>query len=218
MSYLTHCAKALAALFLVSCGPSEAEQEALNEKVATDTLATVFVGERSIAIDPAESRINWTGTMLGVKKHHGLLRLIEGKLVVKGGEVVSGAFVADLNSIAPQDSAYAPDGSVEGTRGMLLDHLKSAEFFDVATYPTATAEIVAVSGNVAKVNFTVRGITAVERVQDILVTEQNGVIKATGVLSFDRQRYGLSWSSGSKEAVLSDLIELRLELVGKPKI
>ena len=47
---------------------------------------------------------------------------------------------------------------------------------------------------------------------DIVVTEENGTVKVTGKLAFDRQKYGVAWSSGSKDAILNDNIELEIAL------
>jgi polyisoprenoid-binding protein YceI len=120
----------------------------------------------------------------------------------------------DLSSITALDSAYAADDAKQGTRAMLLGHLASADFFDVANHPKASFEITSVEGNTATGKLTVRGVTNEEKVTDIAVTEENGVVKATGKLAFDRQKYGVAWASGSKDAVLNDIIELEIALSG----
>jgi polyisoprenoid-binding protein YceI len=205
---------ALAALFLVACGPSEAEIQAAKEKATADSLAALAAMEKTYVIDPSQSTVRWRGVMLGVKSHHGTVGLVEGKFSVKGPQLTAGAFKADLNTIAPLDSAYAPDDAKQGTRSMLVGHLKSDQFFDVANFPDATLNVTEVKGNTATANFTVRGKTNTETIENIVITEENGVAKATGTLTFDRQKYGVAWSSGSKDAVLSDNIELTVELTG----
>ena len=62
--------------------------------------------------------------------------------------------------------------------------------------------------------FTVRGVTSEEKVTDIVVTEENGVAKATGKLTFDRQKYSVKWKAPMKDVVLNDAIELTVELTG----
>jgi polyisoprenoid-binding protein YceI len=214
MKAFTLSVTALAALFLVACGPNEAEVAAAKEKATADSLAALAATEMTYKVDAAASSINWKGTMLGVKSHHGTVNLTEGKLAVKGGQILAGGFNVDLSSMAPLDSAYAPEGSKQGTKTMLIGHLQSADFFDVANFPNASFEITSVEGNTATGNLTVRGKTNVEKVTDIVVTEENGTVKATGKLAFDRQKYGVAWSSGSKDAVLNDNIELEIALTG----
>ncbi len=205
---------ALAATFLVACGPSEAEQQAAREKAIQDSIAAAAAAEHTYAMDAANSSVKWTGTMLGIKKHHGVINMTEGKVTVQGGMVKAGSFTVDMKSIAAQDSAYAPDGSKQGTRAMLLGHLASADFFAVDSFPTANFEITSVEGSTAAGKLTVRGKTNEEKVTDIVVTEENGTVTATGKLAFDRQKYGVAWSSGSKDAVLNDIIELEISLSG----
>ena len=205
---------ALAATFLVACGPSEAEILAAKEKVTADSLTALASMERTVAIDMATSKVNWTGTMLGIKSHNGNVTLSEAKLMVKGPTVTGGSFTVDLGTIAAVDEAYAPDGSAQGTRSMLHTHLASAEFFDVANHPTAMFNITSVEGNTATGNLTIRGITNEEKITDINLTETNGAVTATGKLAFDRQKYGMVWSSGSKDAVLNDKVELDITLNG----
>ncbi|MBK9177128.1 MAG: YceI family protein [Flavobacteriales bacterium] len=202
------------ALLFVACGPSDAEREAARMKAKEDSLAAFAAAEHVYAVDAANSQLQWTGTMLGIKKHRGVVSIAEGKFSLKGGQVISGSFNVDLNTIAALDSAYAPDGSPQGTRANLIGHLKSPAFFDVANYPQASFEVTGVDGNTALGTFTVRGKSDTEKVTDIVVTEENGVAKVTGKLAFDRQKYGVAWDSGSKDAVLSDNIDLEITLTG----
>lgn len=205
---------ALAAVALVACGPSEAEIKAAKEKATADSLAAVAAMEKTYAVDAANSKLGWTGTMLGVKSHNGTINMTEGKFVVKGGVVTGGAFTVDMKSMAPLDTNYAKDGEKQGTKSMLVGHLSSADFFAVDSFPTANFEITSVEGNTATGKLTVRGKTNEEKVTDIVVTEENGVAKATGKLSFDRQKYGVKWAAPMKDVVLNDAIELTVELTG----
>ncbi len=207
---------ALAALFLVACGPNEAEIAAAKEKAAADSIAALASIEKSYTIDVATSKMTWTGTMLGVKAHHGTINLTDGSLMTKGNTLTGGSFTADMRSIAPLDTNYAPDGSKQGTKSMLIGHLTSPEFFAVDSFPTAVLKITAVTGNTATADFTVRGKTNTENITDIVVTPNaDGTITATGKLSFDRQKYGVSWKAPMKDVVLNDAIELTVELTGK---
>ncbi len=86
------------------------------------------------------------------------------------------------------------------------------------SFPTAQLKITAVNGNTASGELTVRGKTNTENITDIVLTPNaDGSIKASAKLVFDRQKYGVAWSSGSKDAVLNDNIELNVELSGTPK-
>ncbi len=208
---------ALATLFLVACGPSEAEIQAAKEKTTADSLASLASTERVAYIDGAASNVKWTGTMLGVKRHFGNVSITEGKLSFKGPLVTGGSFVADLSTIRPEDDAdykYDPEGADKNTKSMLTGHLKSADFFDVANHPNASFEITRVEGDVAHGNLTVRGQTHEEKVTGITLSEAGGDVTASGTLAFDRQKYGVSWSSGSQDFLLNDTIELEITLTG----
>lgn len=209
---------AASAMLLVACGPTEAEIQAAKAKATADSLASLAATERIAHIDSDASNVNWTGTMLGIKKHYGIVRITEGKLAFKGPLVTGGSFAVDLNTIAPQDDAnyqYSPEGSEKNTKSMLTGHLKSGDFFDVANHPTASFEITRVEGNTAYGNLTVRGQTHEEKVTDINVSEEGGSVTATGNLTFNRQKYGVAWGTGAKDAVLSDDINLSIKLSGK---
>jgi len=96
--------------------------DAKNVKVASyDKVFQVISGS---------SIIGWEGSK-PARKHHGAINLISGELGLKEGKIVGGEFVIDMNSIKDldlEDTIY---------NAKLTRHLKSADFFEVATYPTA---------------------------------------------------------------------------------
>lgn len=209
---------AVAAAILTSCGPSQAEKDAAAAQAKADSLEALMKMERTWSIDPAASKVHWSSTMIGIKTHTGTIGLTSGTLVTKGPTVVSGEFLVDLKLQTSEllDTNYTPDGSKQGTRAHLIGHLMSPDFFAADSFPTATFKITGATANTATGDLTVRGKSNPETVTDIVVTEENGMIKATGKLVFNRQKYHVAWSSGSKDYVLSDDIELNVELVGKP--
>ncbi len=206
----------VAVLSIVACGPSETEIAAAKEKHMQDSLDSLAGIERSYVLDVANSKVNWTGTMLGIKSHNGDLNFTEGSFTTKGGQLTAGSFVVDMKSYVMNDTNYAPDGSKQGTRAMLMGHLMSPDFFAVDSFPTATLKITNVNGNTATADLTVRGKTNSESITDIVLTPNaDGTISGAGKLVFDRQKYGVAWDSGSKDAVLNNNIELVVNLTGK---
>lgn len=181
--------------------------EKKTETVAVDSTGT----EVNYTVDAAASKIEWKGVMAGVKSHFGVINLKDGNITVKGGQVTAGTFNVDLATIAPLDSAYDAKNTKEG----LIGHLKGKDFFAVDSFPTATFVIKKVEGNTATGDLTVRGKTNEEKVTDIVVTADSVNVNATGKLTFDRQKYGVSFSTGLKDYVIGDNIELNITLVGK---
>lgn len=206
----------MAALFMAACGPTPEEQAAAREKATADSLAAAALAEQEYVVNPAASNLTWAGTMAGIKTHTGHLTFTEGTFTAQGTVLTGGSFVVNMESYVMTDTNYAADGSEQGTRQNLMGHLMSPDFFDVGQYPTSTLKITAVNGNTATADLTVRGKTNSETITDIVVTPlDGGGVKASGKLTFDRQKYGVAWSSGSKDAVLNDNIDLTVEVVGK---
>ncbi|MBK7555981.1 MAG: YceI family protein [Flavobacteriales bacterium] len=201
---------------MAACGPTPEEQAAAREKAVADSLEAAASKEMTYTLDGAASKLNWTGTMAGIKSHTGDLKFTEGTIMTKGPTLTGGSFTIDMKSYVMTDTNYAPDGAAQGTRANLMGHLMSPDFFAVDSFPTSTLKITAVTGNTATADLTVRGKTNSETITDIVVTPNaDGTVSASGKLAFDRQKYGVSWDSGSKDAVLNNNIELNVQLVGK---
>lgn len=196
---------AAGSLLLASCGGNQ-ETSNESETTAEETTAVEAVTK---TVDVASSTVNWVGKMIGIKAHNGTINLQEGTLKMEGDKVVGGNFVVDMSSITPLDDNYAPAGSEQGTREMLVSHLSSGDFFAIEENPTASFEITGANedGSVTG-NLTVRGKTNTETVTDVAVADGS----VTGTLVFDRKKYDVAWDSPMKDAVLSDDIELNIEL------
>ena len=48
-----------------------------------------------------------------------------------------------------------------------------------------------------------------------MMEKEGDMVKITGEMTFDRKKYDVAWDSPTKEMVLSDDVELKIELLGK---
>lgn len=193
-----------AALF-TACG-NKAEQQ--NENTANDTTAA----EAAYIVDAAASKVQWTGTMLNMYSHTGTVAIKSGNISTKGGQLASGSFTIDMSSITPTDSNY---DNKDRTKEKLVGHLSAPDFFDVTNHPEATFVINSVSGNEAKGTLTIRGKSNEETIKNVEIREEGDNIIAKGSLIFDRKKYDVSFDMSVKDMVLSNDIELAIEIAGK---
>lgn len=164
-------------------------------------------------VDPSASSVQWRGDMVKMYYHEGTVALKEGNLNIANGQLSGGKFVVDMTQIVPTDSNYSPDRPKEN----LVGHLSSPEFFDVANHKEATFEITSVNGNEAKGTLTLRGKSNEETIRDIVITENGDQVSASGKLTFDRKKYDVSFDMTVKDMVLSNDIQLTIQLNGKKK-
>ena len=81
------------------------------------------------------SEVTWVGTK-PTGRHNGIIPISEGKISTEEKQIIGGAVTLNLNQI---DILDLPTGSEDYAK--LNNHLKSIDFFDVATYPKALFEI-----------------------------------------------------------------------------
>lgn len=110
--------------FILAGKKTEAPVQAVPDSVR-DSGSIVFA-DGSYSLDLLGSTISWEGEKLVGKKEKGIIKFKSGEFVVENGVITGGEFVIDMNSI---DSTPHID--------MLVEHLKSEEFFSTETYPTA---------------------------------------------------------------------------------
>lgn len=187
------------------------------KKTNTETAeqTTTNSGEEAIYQIAADtnSRVIWKGVMLGIKEHFGTLNFKEGQISVKGNQVTGGNFIVDMNTINPTDKNY--DAKTGYGVEKFISHITSADFFDVANYPTASFTITSVNGNEATGTLSIRGKENTETVKNISVTEENGIVTAKGTLTFNRKNYDVAWDMPAKDMIISNDVELQIQLSAK---
>jgi len=174
----------------------------------TDETATSIQNGTFLA-DLTTSTVTYKGVMLGVKEHTGNVPLSNAEFTLTNGAITGGNFTVDLSSITPTDSAYDENS----TREKLVSHLSSPDFFNIAEFPMATFEITATEGNTVTGNLTIRGITNQETVKDVEVHIVGDVTAIKGNLTFNREKYDVSFDVPMKDMVISDDIDLSINLV-----
>lgn len=111
---------------------------------ASDAQKVTKTGyDEAFVADANKSTIAWEGYK-PTGKHDGTIKISSGSLKVKDGKLIGGEFTVDMNSIVVLDLTD-PDRNAK-----LLGHLKSADFFEVESYPTAKfviTEVQAIDGS-----------------------------------------------------------------------
>ena len=206
---------AASALFIASCGsPDGSEATVTDATNAAEAPATAT----SYKVDTENSVLNWKGAKITGSNHVGTLKLSDGTLKAENGQLVSGSFTIDMNSLDNTD--------LKGTDGhaKLLGHLKSDDFFSVANHPTATFEITNVTPKTGDANathdisgnLTIKGITKnLTFPAKVNVSPDN--LTATADFFFDRTLYDIKFNSSSffenlGDNAINNEIEMKVEL------
>ena len=111
-----------------------------------------------------------------------------------------------MKSITQLDTLYKTE------ENKLVRHLESDDFFDVINYPTASFTITKSKPENSSItgNLTIRGITNSETVSEIFFDKELSTV--SGSISFDRQKYGVSFKGSSKDMLISDDVDLKINL------
>lgn len=171
-----------------------------------DTVVTTQTDEvtpkaGNYSIDTEASVIGWSGQkpLISGYVHKGVIKFKEGSITI-GDATASGSFIIDMNTI----EATSLGGGKAGKESALEKHLKSADFFNVEKFPTASVTIESVSPVAGVANeYTVSGtLSIVGKSNPItfpakIVADKNGVLHANATLSIDRTVWGITYGSGS---------------------
>jgi polyisoprenoid-binding protein YceI/rhodanese-related sulfurtransferase len=172
-------------------------------------------------VDTVKSQIIWTGRNIN-GAHSGTMGLKGGWIEVAGGSAASGEFTVDMESIANTDLTDT------ALNRMLVAHLKSDDFFDTASYPTATFRLGHVTlnphakpGNVnADIDgaLTLKGVTEDLGFPALIEALPGGVLSAEAHFDIDRTRWNVIYGSGKfyeklGKHLVYDAISLSLRVV-----
>lgn len=155
-------------------------------------MAQSLAFAESYAVKADASEVKWTATKV-TGKHFGKINVQAGAIEFTDGQFSGGEAVIDTTSISVEDLQG-------GGKEKLTKHLKSADFFDIQQFPTATIKITEVKPageNLYDVtaDLTIKGITKPVTFQANVVKNESGVTAAAAI-SIDRTTYDIRYGSG----------------------
>jgi polyisoprenoid-binding protein YceI len=146
---------------------------------------------RLYTAQPATSRLTWTGhAEVGNYAPRGTLQLRSGSFTYDGRSLRAGQVVVDMTGLR-HDNAQ------------LQEHLRGADFFDVARFPTAEFRLQSAPAGQVRGLLTIKGQTRPVSFPVQLSPEAGG-LRVRGTLSLDRTRFGIRYNSRSFFADLGD--------------
>jgi polyisoprenoid-binding protein YceI len=178
---------------------------------SADTEAYTLINDKSV--------LTWKG-FKPTGSHNGTVAISKGNINVADAKLVGGKVMIDMNSIVCLDIPADKEGNAK-----LVGHLKAADFFDVAKFPTATFEITGVENtdegkiNVSG-NLTVKGITKNITIPATFGEANGFATLKSDVFKVDRTEFGIEYKSTKlvdivKDKSINDLIEMSFDLMAQ---
>lgn len=163
----------------------------------------------TLSLDIASSMVTWEGAKMMESVHTGKISLREGSFAVKDGKLEAGSFTLDMNSITNADltdTAYA---------NKLVGHLKSGDFFQTDSFPTAKFEITGVApaaspdSSVISGNLTIKGVTnGISFPAKVGVSDST--VDASARITFNRNEWGITWGGSKTDKSIKDMLKNNL--------
>ena len=155
-------------------------------------------------VDITSSQVEWFASKV-TGKHNGDVKLVSGFVKTDKDQIVDAEFVIDMQSIRVLD-IESP-----GMRSKLEGHLKAEDFFHSSKYPQAifrlssARKLTATEGANFRLtgDLQIRGITHAIAF-DAQVDLDQTPMRATGTMTVDRTKYGITYKSGSVFQALGD--------------
>jgi polyisoprenoid-binding protein YceI len=196
----------LVASVLTACKSEKREKLAVHEVVEFEVTTA-----EKYNVDIAASVLKWKGTKpLGA--HDGIVSLKSGSLVIEENALVEGEFIINMSSIANIDMKGS-DGA-----GKIEGHLKSADFFDVAKYPTSKFVITKVAetedGKLEVTgNLKIKDVTKSITIPATLYTKAGVTTFKSDTFNINRTDFNVRYGSKSffdnlKDKFIDDIMEM----------
>ena len=177
--------------------------------VAIFTLSFTAIAQEKKDIKTENSKLVWKGYKV-TGSHEGTIDIQSGFLTFEDDKLTGGNFTINMTTLASTDLEGEYKGKLEG-------HLKSDDFFGVATHKTATLEFTEVEAS-GKNSYNVTGdLTIKGETNPVNFTISIYGNKATANLKVDRTQYGVKYGSASffddlKDKAIYDEFDLVADL------
>jgi polyisoprenoid-binding protein YceI len=177
---------------------------------------------RVYTIDSGQSTVEWVGRNL-TGGHRGTVQ-VSGSIPIRASIPRGAQFTLDMDSIRNLD---LEDSALNR---MLLEHLKSDDFFDVKKYPQAQFEATAfqpvegakpgANNYQVKGKLTIKDVTREIEFPAIISLRADGAIVADTHFDIDRTQWNVNYGSGKLfeklgKHLVNDVISFSLKLVAK---
>ena len=196
-------------LLATGCGKVGDAPEAKTTAGATvvETPATPAAGATTLVIDTAKSKINWVGAKV-TASHPGGFRKFDGTVTVSNGAVTATKINIDANSLYTEPEK-------------LVGHLKSADFFKVEQFPTATFEstsiVPAPAGSPAGATHMVTGnLTMAGKTNTVTfpatINVNGNTVMSKAAFKINRQDWGITYP-GAPDDLINNDIQIEFDVV-----
>lgn len=203
---------AIALISFSSCAEKAKEAETKEAEAAAVAEATAV----TYKADSNKSTVEWKG-FKPTGSHNGTLTVSKGVVNVNDGTIESGTFAIDMGSLTVTDIPVEEEGNAN-----LTGHLKSPDFFDVETYPSAKFEVTGIETVDGKTmlsgNLTMKDAT--NNISFPVTTEMNGdmMTLTSETFTIDRSKWNIKYGSKSffdnlGDKFINDDVELKVTLV-----
>jgi len=211
----------IVASVFVACKDSSNTDKAKIDNAKTESQATG--GEYKI--DTTISIITWLGKKV-TGQHKGTLNLSHGNIVVANDAVTGGSFIINVNSLKATDAS--PEDNAK-----LTDHLLSADFFDIAKFPTAKFIITGVAAYIAPADTTQKvklagathTVTGNLTLKDVTksitfpakITVSTTTVNAESKFTINRNDFGMTYGTdpSMKDKMLMPDVEIGFNITAK---
>ena len=158
----------VALIFLmVSCAESNEKEETTN--ASSNTASNQMSADGEYSLDTSNSVLKWFGWE-GPKEadhnHYGTMKFSNGKINMKGNEIIEGKFSLPLSTIYVEDLS-------EGKKGILKKHLMAEKFFNALLFPNIDVRILGSKDGVADLEIGILGKTVQAKVPLVVSINEN---------------------------------------------
>ncbi len=177
-----------------------------------------LINGETLEINPKLSSIRWYGSGLNLEQT-GSIRVKKGKVQVsKQGELLAAEIIIDMNSISNDNLS----GELQAK---IVEHLKSADFFEVKKFPEAyfkSSSVTKISDKKYQLNGQL-GIKNAKKNTNIVgfYTTDGFNYSFKGNFIFDRTEYGIKYNSAKffgelGDKLVADTVKLSFDIKANP--
>jgi polyisoprenoid-binding protein YceI len=189
---------------MVSCSDGGSQTEA-KEAVAVEVTQTAAT--QTYAMVAEGSHVDWRASHLGgVQPRFGKIMLQGAEVMTTDNMLTNATVVMDMNNFTVEN--FEDQESIDKLTG----HLKSDDFFKIATYPTATFELATIASQEGDYNSMVTGNLTILDVTksisfnaNVMVSEGSVSVKSEDFI-VNRTDWGLTYNTEGTEGVPADYL------------